>query len=209
MFDAVVVGAGFSGLYLIKRLRDAGFSVCAVEAAPGVGGTWYWNAYPGARCDVESFDYCYSFSRELEEEWDWSERYPSQGELLRYLNHVADRFDLRAASLSQPVGTLAGGNQQKVVIGKWLATGPKIIILDEPSKGIDIGSKAAVHAFISELAAQGLAVVMISSELPEILGMSDRVLVMREGRQAGIYDRDGLSAETLVRAATGNMEVAA
>lgn len=121
----------------------------------------------------------------------------------------ADRFDLRAASLSQSVGTLSGGNQQKVVIGKWLATGPKVIILDEPSKGIDIGSKAAVHAFISELAAQGLAVVMISSELPEILGMSDRVLVMREGRQAGIYDRDGLSAETLVRAATGNMEVAA
>jgi cyclohexanone monooxygenase len=93
--DAVVVGAGFSGLYLIKRLRDAGFSVQAVEAAPGVGGTWYWNAYPGARCDVESFDYCYSFSRELEEEWDWSERYPSQPELLRYLNHVADRFGLR------------------------------------------------------------------------------------------------------------------
>jgi cyclohexanone monooxygenase len=94
-FDAVVVGAGFSGLYLIKRLRDAGLSVQAVEAAPDVGGTWYWNAYPGARCDVESFDYCYSFSRELEEEWDWSERYPSQAELLRYLNHVADRFDLR------------------------------------------------------------------------------------------------------------------
>jgi cation diffusion facilitator CzcD-associated flavoprotein CzcO len=94
-FDALVVGAGFSGLYLIKRLRDAGFSVCAVEAAPSVGGTWYWNAYPGARCDVESFDYCYSFSRELEEDWNWSERYPSQPELLRYLNHVADRFDLR------------------------------------------------------------------------------------------------------------------
>ena len=94
-FDAVVVGAGFSGLYLIKRLRDAGFSVRAIEAAPSVGGTWYWNAYPGARCDVESFDYCYSFSRELEEEWNWSERYPSQGELLAYLNHVADRFDLR------------------------------------------------------------------------------------------------------------------
>ncbi|MBV1688234.1 NAD(P)/FAD-dependent oxidoreductase [Novosphingobium sp. G106] len=95
IYDAVVVGAGFSGLYLIKRLRDAGFSVCVVEAAPSVGGTWYWNAYPGARCDVESFDYCYSFSRELEEEWDWSERYPSQPELLRYLNYVADRFDLR------------------------------------------------------------------------------------------------------------------
>ena len=83
VFDAVVVGAGFSGLYLIKRLRDAGFSVKAIEAAPSVGGTWYWNAYPGARCDVESFDYCYSFSRELEEEWDWQERYPSQPELLR------------------------------------------------------------------------------------------------------------------------------
>jgi cyclohexanone monooxygenase len=94
-FDAVVVGAGFSGLYLVKRLRDLGFSVLAVEAAPGVGGTWYWNAYPGARCDVESFDYCYSFSPELEAEWEWSERYPSQPELLRYLNFVADRFDLR------------------------------------------------------------------------------------------------------------------
>lgn len=94
-YDAVVVGAGFSGLYLVKRLQDAGFSVLAVEAAPSVGGTWYWNAYPGARCDVESFDYCYSFSRELEAEWNWSERYPSQPELLRYLNHVADRFDLR------------------------------------------------------------------------------------------------------------------
>lgn len=93
--DAIVVGAGFSGLYLIKRLRDAGFSVQAIEAAPGVGGTWYWNAYPGARCDVESFDYCYSFSREIEEEWTWSERYPSQPELLRYLNFVADRLDLR------------------------------------------------------------------------------------------------------------------
>jgi cyclohexanone monooxygenase len=94
-FDAVIVGAGFSGLYLVKRLRDAGFSVLAVEAAPSVGGTWYWNAYPGARCDVESFDYCYSFSKELEDDWDWSERYPGQPELLRYLNHVADRFDLR------------------------------------------------------------------------------------------------------------------
>ena len=94
-FDVVVVGAGFSGLYLVKRLRDAGFSVIAAEAAPAVGGTWYWNAYPGARCDVESFDYCYSFSRELEDEWDWSERYPAQEELLRYLDHVADRFDLK------------------------------------------------------------------------------------------------------------------
>jgi rhamnose transport system ATP-binding protein len=117
----------------------------------------------------------------------------------------AGRLDLRASSLSQEVATLSGGNQQKVVIGKWLATEPRVIILDEPTKGIDVGSKAAVHAFMGELVAQGLAVIMVSSELPEILGMSDRVIVMREGRIAGVFDRIGLTAETLVRAATGNL----
>ncbi len=116
----------------------------------------------------------------------------------------AERLDLRAAALSVPVGTLSGGNQQKVVIGKWLATAPKVIILDEPTKGIDIGSKAAVHGFISELAAEGLSIIMVSSELPEIIGMSDRVLVMKEGLAAGIFDRAELSPEALVRAATGN-----
>jgi rhamnose transport system ATP-binding protein len=116
----------------------------------------------------------------------------------------AERLDLRAASLSVPVGTLSGGNQQKVVIGKWLATQPKVIILDEPTKGIDIGSKAAVHAFIGELAAEGLSIIMISSELPEIIGMSDRVLVMKEGLSVGLFERGALSPETLVRAATGN-----
>ncbi len=108
-----------------------------------------------------------------------------------------------------PVGTLSGGNQQKVVIGKWLATLPKVIILDEPTKGIDIGSKAAVHAFMSQLAVEGLAVIMVSSEIPEILGMADRVIVMREGRMAGLFERQGLTPEALVRAATGNKEAAA
>jgi rhamnose transport system ATP-binding protein len=117
----------------------------------------------------------------------------------------AERLDLRAASLSQDVGTLSGGNQQKVVIGKWLATQPRVIILDEPTKGIDVGSKAAVHAFMGELVAQGLAVIMVSSELPEIMGMSDRVIVMREGRIAGTFERVNLSAEALVAAATGNI----
>ncbi|HVY19738.1 MAG TPA: sugar ABC transporter ATP-binding protein [Bauldia sp.] len=121
----------------------------------------------------------------------------------------ATRLDLRASSLSQEVGTLSGGNQQKVVIGKWLATEPRVIILDEPTKGIDVGSKAAVHAFMGELVAQGLAVIMVSSELPEILGMSDRVVVMREGRMAGVFERAGLTAETLVAAATGNVAVEA
>jgi rhamnose transport system ATP-binding protein len=128
-----------------------------------------------------------------------------QAEEFALARRYAERLDLRAAALSVPVGTLSGGNQQKVVIGKWLATKPKVIMLDEPTKGIDIGSKAAVHAFMSELAGEGLSVIMISSELPEILGMSDRVLVMREGRMAGLWERDDLDAEVLVRAATGNV----
>jgi rhamnose transport system ATP-binding protein len=114
-----------------------------------------------------------------------------------------ERLDLRASSLSQDVGTLSGGNQQKVVIAKWLATGPKVIILDEPTKGIDIGSKAAVHQFMGELVAQGLAVIMVSSELPEVMGMSDRIVVMREGRMVTTLDNKDVSAEALVSAAAG------
>jgi rhamnose transport system ATP-binding protein len=113
------------------------------------------------------------------------------------------RLDLRASSLSQDIGSLSGGNQQKVIVAKWLATAPKVIILDEPTKGIDIGSKAAVHQFMAELVEQGLSVIMVSSELPEILGMSDRVVVMREGRIRAIHDIAGLTPETLVRAAAG------
>lgn len=113
------------------------------------------------------------------------------------------RLELKAAALDQPVGELSGGNQQKVVISKWLATQPKIIILDEPTKGIDIGSKAAVHGFMRELAAQGLAVVMVSSEIPEIMGMSDRIIVMREGRQVAQFDQNDVSPEKLVMAAAG------
>jgi len=93
--DAIVVGAGVAGLYQLHRLREMGLSVKVLEAADGVGGTWYWNRYPGARCDVESMSYSYSFSPELEQEWTWSEKYPTQPEILHYLNHVADRFDLR------------------------------------------------------------------------------------------------------------------
>ena len=94
-FDAVIVGAGFSGLYMLHRLRALGLRVRVFEAGSGIGGTWFWNRYPGARCDVESIDYSFSFSEALQQEWVWSERYPVQPEILRYLNHVADRFDLR------------------------------------------------------------------------------------------------------------------
>jgi len=95
MFDAVVVGAGFAGLYALHRLRGLGLTARVYEAGQGVGGTWYWNRYPGARCDVESMDYSYSFSDELQQEWRWTERYAAQPEILKYINHVADRFDLR------------------------------------------------------------------------------------------------------------------
>ncbi|WP_066053950.1 flavin-containing monooxygenase [Robertmurraya korlensis] len=94
-FDAVVVGAGFSGLYMLYRLREAGFSTAVFEAGDGVGGTWYWNRYPGARCDSESIYYNYTFSEELYNEWTWTSRYPAQPEILRYLNFVADKFDLK------------------------------------------------------------------------------------------------------------------
>ena len=95
-YDAVVIGAGFAGLGMLRRLREEhGMSVQVYEAGAGVGGTWYWNRYPGARCDSESYMYCFSFSEELLQDWNWSGKYPEQPEILSYLNHVADRFDLR------------------------------------------------------------------------------------------------------------------
>ena len=93
-FDLVIVGAGFAGMYGLHKFREIGLRVRVFEAGTDVGGTWYWNRYPGARCDVESRDYSYGLSEELEQEWEWSSRYPAQPEILTYLNHVADRFDL-------------------------------------------------------------------------------------------------------------------
>ena len=94
-FDAVIIGAGFAGMLMLHRLRELGLSARVYERGNGVGGTWYWNRYPGARCDTESMTYSYSFSNDLEQEWQWSERYAPQAEILAYANHVADRFDLR------------------------------------------------------------------------------------------------------------------
>ena len=110
------------------------------------------------------------------------------------------RFSIRTRGPEQIVGKLSGGNQQKVVLGKWLATRPKLLIMDEPTRGIDVGAKAEIHRLMSELAAQGLAVLMISSELPEILGMSDRILVMREGRIAAEFARGAAGQETIAHA---------
>ncbi|MDU7051039.1 MAG: sugar ABC transporter ATP-binding protein [Klebsiella variicola] len=128
-----------------------------------------------------------------------------KGEILGFygLDEYASRLQVKAFSWRQPVETLSGGNQQKVVIGKWLATHPEVIILDEPTKGIDIGSKAAVHQFMSELVSQGLAVIMVSSELPEVMGMADRIIVMHEGLMVAEYQAGEATAETIVSAASG------
>ena len=91
-YDVVIVGSGFAGMYMLHRVRALGLSVRVLEAGSGVGGTWFWNRYPGARCDVESVQYSYQFSDTLQQEWDWSERYATGPEILRYANHVADRF---------------------------------------------------------------------------------------------------------------------
>ncbi len=119
---------------------------------------------------------------------------------------VAERFSVRARDLDQMLDDLSGGNQQKVVIGKWIVTNPRILILDEPTKGIDIGSKAAVHAFMAELTAAGMAIVLISSELPEVMGMSDTILVFNEGRIVRRLSRAEATPETIVTAAAGNLE---
>ena len=94
-YDAIVIGAGIAGLYQLYKLRELGLNVRVFEAGTGVGGTWYWNRYPGARFDSESYSYAYSFSQELLDEWNWSEHFASQPEILRYLQHVANKFDLK------------------------------------------------------------------------------------------------------------------
>ncbi|MDC7233192.1 MAG: sugar ABC transporter ATP-binding protein [Spirochaetales bacterium] len=113
-------------------------------------------------------------------------------------------MEIKAAGWHVNANTLSGGNQQKVVLAKWLATEPEILILDEPTKGIDVGTKAAVHEFISEMASKGLAVIMVSSELPEILGMSDRVVVMHEGHKTKEFSRDEADSDVIIKAATGH-----
>jgi rhamnose transport system ATP-binding protein len=116
---------------------------------------------------------------------------------------AAQRLEVKSAGMGQKAKELSGGNQQKVVLAKWLETNPRILILDEPTRGIDVGTKAAVHQLMSDLANQGVAILMISSELPEILGMSDRILVMREGRITGEFMRAEATQEKIMAAATG------
>jgi len=119
------------------------------------------------------------------------------------------RFAIKTPSIFAPVTTLSGGNQQKVALSRWLETKPAVLILDEPTQGIDVGAKAEIHTLMSELAAQGTAILMISSELPEILGMSDRIVVMRHGRIAGELSREDATQQTIMALALGHEELAA
>ena len=116
------------------------------------------------------------------------------------------RLQIKTPNLTQEVGKLSGGNQQKVMFSKWLNTQPKVFILDEPTRGIDVGAKAEVHNMIRELADQGMAILCISSDLPEVLAMSDRVLVMREGRQMGILDGPQATQESIMSLAMGELQ---
>jgi rhamnose transport system ATP-binding protein len=114
----------------------------------------------------------------------------------------ASRLEVKTSALDMHAATMSGGNQQKVVIAKWLATDPRLLIIDEPTRGIDVGTKAEVHRLLSELAGRGLAILMISSELPEVLGMADRVLVVSEGRITADLDRADATPEAVMLAAT-------
>lgn len=123
----------------------------------------------------------------------------------KVVKSMIERLRVRTPSLQQRVRNLSGGNQQKVVISRWLSLNPKILIMDEPTRGVDVGAKAEIHALMGELAAQGMAVLMISSELPEILGVSDRILVMREGRIVAEFSREEATQDRIMQAATGQI----
>ncbi len=114
---------------------------------------------------------------------------------------------MKTASPTKSVGLLSGGNQQKVVLGKWLARQPRVLIFDEPTRGVDVGARSEIYALMDQLAGEGVAILMISSDLEEILGMSDRVLVLHEGRLAGELTRTALSEEAVMHLATGSKQV--
>jgi len=131
-----------------------------------------------------------------------------QGDEFDTAEAFRERLSIRTPSVRVEVDKLSGGNQQKVMLSKWLNAQPKLLILDEPTRGIDVGAKAEVHHMINDLAAQGLGIILISSDLPEVLAMSDRILVMREGRQMGIFEREAATQENIMTAAMGQTNAA-
>ena len=126
-FDAIIVGAGFAGMYMLYKLRGMGLSARVYERGDGVGGTWYWNRYPGARCDFESMEYSYSFDDALQQDWDWKEKYGTQPEILKYASHVADRLDLGRVGI-RPIPrrlcTLAA-REETIIEEAWIRSRPE------------------------------------------------------------------------------------
>ena len=160
-FDVVVIGSGFGGMYLLHRLRSLGMSARAYEVADDVGGTWYWNRYPGARCDIESMQYSYSFSEGLEQEWSWSEKYASQPEILDYARHVADRFDLRRDIRFQTRVTTASFDERD---GRWVVQ-------------TDRGDRVTGRYLVSAVGC------LSAANLPAFAGMQDcQVPILHTGR---------------------------
>jgi inositol transport system ATP-binding protein len=123
--------------------------------------------------------------------------------MIKESEEISKKLQIKMASLQVAAQNLSGGNQQKVVLGKWLIRNLKVLILDEPTRGIDVGAKSEIHRLMSQFASEGMAIIMISSELPEILGMSDRVLVMHEGEVGGILSREDANQESIMNLATG------
>ena len=124
--------------------------------------------------------------------------------IMAHAKDLVERFDIRpAGSESRPAGTLSGGNQQKVVLAKWLASNPRILVLDEPTRGIDVSAKAEIYALINNLTAQGMAILLVSSELPEIMGISDRIIVMHDGEITGEFQREEFSEQSIMTCAIG------
>ncbi len=169
--DAVVVGAGFSGLYMLRKLRDElGMTAQVYEAGDGVGGTWYWNRYPGARCDSESYIYCFSFDDDLLQEWNWSGKYPEQPEILRYLNHVADRFDLRSGIQFNTRVTSAHFNESD---GRWLVE-------------TDQGERVSAQYFITAIGC------ISAGQIPQIPGLDS---FEGDWYHTGSWPHDGVEFE--------------
>ena len=121
-FDVLIIGAGFAGIYQLLKLRKLGLSAIILEKADQIGGTWHWNRYPGARCDIPSLEYSYQFDEDLQQDWNWSEKYSAQPEILKYINHVADRFELRDGIQFNEEVTSASFNEST---SKWMITSSK------------------------------------------------------------------------------------
>ena len=188
--DVVVVGAGFAGLYALHRFRSQGLSVRVFESAPEVGGTWYYNRYPGARCDVESVDYCYSFSDELQQEWTWTEKYATQGEILEYLNWVTDKLDLRSGITFDTRVISAELDERKLhwtvrtdtsetVVARFvvLATGPLSAALTPQFDGLDTFADAIAHALPGPGGALTVASVLAAQE-----ALAPSIAALKEAR---------------------------